>query len=343
LRQIYRYHPLIGFTFVPDLKARVPHEGGGYLVRTNEQGFRSDRPFAKARTPGRRRVLLFGDSFTAGEGVSNGQRYGDHLERLVPELEVYNFGLPATGTDQHYLIHREFATEIEHDLVVIGVFVENIRRVASRYRYFHDDEGRPVLFAKPWFQLSPDGALALHGVPPRKQPLREEELPPEEREHIAAVARFPRLKTAFDALRGSALFEKAVVRSGLKDRVQRATGYQPLTEYDDPASLAWRTMRAVLYTWIRACAQPVALVPIPLYQYAAGISDATPYLERLAEAARSAGAELWDPLAHLRSAGEQVELYFPGDGHLTNAGHAALAEFLAPRVEQALARNRAQP
>src|SRR3954462_14588259 len=136
MRQIYEYHPVIGFRFIPQTKARLPHEGGGYLIRTNECGFRCDHPFRRERTPGKHRILLFDDSFTAGEGVSNGQRYGDHLERLLPNLEVYNFGLPATGLDQHYLIYQEYAQHIVHDLLIIAVFVENVRRVGSRYRYF---------------------------------------------------------------------------------------------------------------------------------------------------------------------------------------------------------------
>ena len=39
-RQLLKYDPIIGYRFIPNLKARVPHEGGGYLIRTNEYGFR---------------------------------------------------------------------------------------------------------------------------------------------------------------------------------------------------------------------------------------------------------------------------------------------------------------
>jgi carbamoyltransferase len=341
LRQIYQYHPVLGFTFVPNLKARVPHPAGAYLIRTNAQGFRADGPFQKSRRAGQRRVLLFGDSFTAGEGVSNGQRYGDHLERLVPDLEVYNFGLPATGTDQHYLIHREVARELEHDLVVIAIFVENIRRVASRYRWFQDEAGRDVLYAKPWFRLGAGGALELHGVPPPKQPLAADELPAAERRHIARVARFPRAKRVYERLRRSPRFERAFVASGLKARLQRAFGYQALPEYRDPASPAWLTMRAVLLTWMRESRRPVALLPIPLPQHAAGISDARAYEARLSEAAASGGAAYWDPLPRLRDEAAGEPHYYPSDGHLTRAGHRALAEFVAPRVAEALAAGRA--
>ncbi|MBM4383386.1 MAG: SGNH/GDSL hydrolase family protein [Deltaproteobacteria bacterium] len=337
LRQLYQYDPVIGFRFVPNLKARVPHEGGGYLVRTNAQGFRADAAFKRERTPGKRRVLLFGDSFTAGEGVSNGQRTSDWLERLVPDLEVYNFGLPATGTDQHWLIARELAAGIEHDFVMIGVFVENIRRVASRYRWFQDDAGRRVLYAKPWFELDANGQPALHGVPVPKRPLSEAQLAPGERAQIAAVARFPKLKRAFSAARAHPLFERVVVESGLKESLQRVTRYQPLAEYDDANGAAWRTMRAVLVAWAKQCASRAAIVPIPLHQYAYGISSASAVSARLSEAAAAGGADYWDPLPQLseRCRGDR-SLYFPNDGHLTNAGHRALAEILAPLVEKRL-------
>ena len=338
LRQLYQYDPVIGFRFVPNLKARVPHEGGGYLVRTNAQGFRSDQPFTRARTPGKRRVLLFGDSFTAGEGVSNGCRWGDHLERLVPNLEVYNFGMPATGTDQQWLIARELAAGIERDFVLIGVFVENIRRVASRSRWFLDDAGRRVLYAKPWFELDAQGEPVLCGVPVPKRPLSEAELAPEARARIATVARFPRLKAAFNAARKRPWFERAFVASGLKERVLRAGGYQPLPEYDDTDGSAWRTMRAVLVAWARQCEGRVAIVPIPLHQYAYGISSAGAIDARLSEAAAAGGADYWDPLGALRArCADDRSLYFPNDGHLTNAGHRALAEIVAPLLERRLA------
>src|SRR5262245_10687095 len=100
---LLEYHPVAGLRFIPGLRTRVEHEGGGYLLRTNEAGFRSEREFEPHRQAGGARILLFGDSFTAGDGVSNAHRFSDVLETLVPGTEVYNFGLPGTGTDQQYL------------------------------------------------------------------------------------------------------------------------------------------------------------------------------------------------------------------------------------------------
>src|SRR3972149_6968280 len=99
-RQTLEYHPVIGFRFIPGIKARIDSPEGGYLIQVNDSGFRCTHNFEKNKKPGVRRILLFGDSFTAGDGVSNDKRYGDILEKEIPDLEVFNFGLPATGTDQ---------------------------------------------------------------------------------------------------------------------------------------------------------------------------------------------------------------------------------------------------
>jgi carbamoyltransferase len=60
------YHPRIGYTEMPSIRRRVQSESGGYLVRTNAAGFRSDCEFVKERSPGKARAILFGDSQTAG-------------------------------------------------------------------------------------------------------------------------------------------------------------------------------------------------------------------------------------------------------------------------------------
>jgi carbamoyltransferase len=338
MQQIYEYHPSIGFRFIPNLKTRVPHDSGGYLVRANDQGFRCDRPFRAARAPGMRRVLLFGDSFTAGDGVSNGYRYGDVLEKVIPSLEVYNFGMPATGTDQHYLIYREFARDIEHDLLVIAVFVENIRRVAARYRHFLDDRGQLVLYAKPYFTLE-HGELVLKGTPPPKLPVDEKALPVEERRFIFTRARYPRLKEIYTRLRANTMFERYVVQSGLKARAMRAFGYRPLTEYNNPKSVAWRVMRAIIHEWVSNHSRPVVLVPIPLYHYVAGLSDPTIYQQRLREAVEGAGGHYADPLPGLmtQSTDRRRSFFFhQSDGHLTRLGHEMVAQCLAPTIEALL-------
>jgi lysophospholipase L1-like esterase len=324
-RQIYEYHPQIGFRFIPNLKARIPHEAGGFLIRTNQLGFRSDRDFHPLRNGSKRRMLLFGDSFTAGDGVSNSRRYSDRLEELVPELEVYNFGLPGSGTDQQLLAYQSFALEIEHDLLMIAVLVENIRRVVARYRYVTGESGETLCRPKPYFELE-DGNLRLRNVPVPRQSLPEEEVAEEERSTIDRGGRIPALR-------------KLARKAGVHDIAQRLSRYQPLPEYKDPQGHDWTLLRTILMHWIQSHPGPVLVVPLPLWQYVEEASDPAHYQKRFRELANDAGCHLYDPLPDLLRHPKEARRRFRygQDIHLTEEGHAALAAGLAPVVERLLA------
>jgi hypothetical protein len=325
-RPLFEHHPVLGYRFVPGVKARVPHEGGGYLVRANAAGFRSEHEFTPARPPGAYRALLFGDSFTAGDGVSNRDRYGDLLERQVPGVQVLNFGLPGSGTDQQYLAWREMAAGIEHDLLVLAVQVENIRRVAARYRTF-EAEGREVVLAKPYFTLGGDGALSLHGVPVPREPLRMEDVPPEDLAHL-------------DRGGDHALMRKVVNKLGVKDVVQTLTRYQPLPAYDRADHPDWRLMRAILARWIAESSAPVLLMPVPVRgrdQLARRLPAALPRAGgRHGRAAARSAAGLpppgqgGAPPAALRARHPSHGRVAPGDGRFAGAA-AAVADGRPPR------------
>lgn len=318
MRQLYEYHPVIGYRYIPNLKARIPHEGGGYLLQVNEEGFRSNRPFLKPATRGKRRVLVFGDSFTAGDGVSNRQRYTDLLENMLDAAEVYNFGLSSTGTDQQYLAWRTFAPGIEHDVLVIAVFVENMRRVTARYRAHRDAAGRERLYAKPYYTLD-GGCLQLHQVPPPPDGVDLADLPRETQAKVDMGGRFPALRSLVRAL-------------GAKDAVQRLTRYQPLPDYDNAATPGWRLLRAILAQWIGASERPVVLMPLPLPQHLDQACDAGPYQARFAELAAELGCTLHDPLPALLAydKAQRRRLRWETDIHFTPAGHQAIADSLAP-------------
>ena len=323
-RQLFEYHPLLAYRFIPGLKTRVPHESGGYLVRVNSAGFRCNHEFVKEKAPGSQRILLFGDSFTAGDGVSNGDRYGDRLEKLAPNVQVYNFGLPSAGPDQHYLAYQEFAGGIEHDLMVVAVFVENVRRVVAAYRSYVDEAGQLKLYAKPYYEIV-NGELALRNVPPQRRPLTEEELPEQERERIDRGGRLQ-------------VVRELVGKLGLRELAQKVTRYQPVPEYDSPSNPQWLLLKRILLEWIRGHKQPVLLMPLPLSQHIEETSDAGPYQERFRELAGEAGCHYHDPLPDLLTypAQERREFRFPKDIHPTPSGHAALAKSLQPVIERIL-------
>lgn len=325
-RSITQHHPSIGYTFIPGIKARVslPNEETAYLVRANARGFRCDHEFTPAKSEGKRRALLFGDSFTAGDGVSNGKRYGDLLEQLIPDLEVYNFGLPGTGTDQQYLAYQEFGAGLEHDLLILAVTVENIGRVASRFRPYADERGETVVYAKPYYVLE-GGRLVLRNVPVAKEPVSKSELGAEESKHTDWGLPFAGLR-------------KVARQLGLRDLAQKVTHFQPVPDYRTPDNPKWLVMRAILEEWITKSRAPVVLMPVPLFPFVEGSSDPAHYQARFRELAEAAGCTLHDPLPdfHRYSATERRAFRFDRDVHLTHAGHAALAASLAPVVERVM-------
>ena len=325
-RSVTQHHPSIGYTFIPGVKARVslPNEEAAYLVRANAQGFRCDHEFVTEKREGTRRALLFGDSFTAGDGVSNGKRYGDLLEQLVPALEVYNFGLPGTGTDQQYLAYQEFGAKIEHDLLILAVTVENIGRVASRFRPYVDERGETVVYAKPYYVLE-GGALSLKNVPVSKEPIPKSEMGEEESKHTDWGLPFAGLR-------------KVARQLGLRDLAQKVTHFQPVPDYRTHDNPKWLVMRAILEEWIEKSRAPVILMPVPLFPFVEGSSDPTHYQTRFRELAEATACALHDPLPDLQNypTAERRAFRFERDVHLTPTGHAALAASLAPVVERTL-------
>lgn len=324
MRQIFQYDPVIGYRYIPGLKARISHEGGGYLFQVNSAGFRCRHDFTVRKKEGRSRILLFGDSFTAGDGVSDCKRFGDLLEEKIPDLEVYNFGLPGTGTDQQYLAYREYGAKLESDLLVIAVLVENIRRVAAHYRFFKNERGEELCYAKPYFELA-GGEPVLRHVPVNPAPYMEADLPDEAKRYLDRGGRHYRLR-------------KLINQMGLKDLLQRLTRYQPLPEYNHPENPAWLLMQAILKRWAADYAGEVLLVPLPLYQYIEETSDPAAYRARFQELAAGAGCRLHDPLPDLLKypLPERRRFRFTGDVHLTPEGHRALALSLKKVISEML-------
>lgn len=320
-QSLSKYHPRIGYTLMPSIKSRVPCETGGYLVRTNAAGFRSDHEFVAERTPGKRRAIVFGDSQTAGDGVSNGDRYTDVLEKRVPDLEVFNYGIPGTGTDQHYIAYLDCA-KVDHDLLVIGMYVENIGRVAHRFRPFLDAAGKEVIYAKPYYSIE-GGELVLHHVPVPKAKMTKAMISPEDAPHVDWGVPFAGLRNV-------------VKKLGMRDLMQKITKFQPVPDYDSPDNPRWILLRRILETWIRGSEAKVLLLLLPMWPFIEESSDPTSYQARFRELASDTGCALHDPLPDLWKypADERRAFRFKVDSHLTPKGHEAIALSLAQAIER---------
>jgi hypothetical protein len=326
-KQLMQHDPVLGYRFLPGLKIRVEHEGGGYLIKTNQEGFRCNNEVASQKTKPLR-VLVFGDSYTAGDGVSNGKRYSEVLENYLNETEVLNFGLSGSGSDQQYLIYQQYAQKVEHDAVVIGVLVENIQRIMLQSREWSDHEGRPLIVPKPWYELLPSGELALKGVPvpkPYKLSLEQQSNAANKSSRLNGIRKLVNL-----------------FGPNFKDLIQKLTRYQPLPEYNSAQNSGWKLMSAILGKWISESKVPVVVVVIPVYQYVEKTASYASIRQRFDEFSKSTSAtvfhaidDLWMHPAHVRRS-----FRFQTDCHLTPLAHQVVGKSIAKMIMPVLGKNK---
>jgi len=147
------YHPVRGWAVKPNLKNMTPF-GEGKFVNSNSKGLRGKTDYEYARTPGKERILVLGDSFTFGTEVSDDETFSHYLESDLPDTEVLNLGVQGYGQDQMLLYLKDEGIRYHPDIVVLGfVFVDSYRNL---WNFF--------AFAKPKFDLTTDG-LRLTNVP----------------------------------------------------------------------------------------------------------------------------------------------------------------------------------
>jgi hypothetical protein len=90
----------------------------------NSLGF-PDEEFVGERTPGVRRVLWLGDSFSVATALSHEENYVTRIERGLMNVEVFNLGVCGTGPRQYADLLGQLGWRYQPDLVVVPVFIGN--------------------------------------------------------------------------------------------------------------------------------------------------------------------------------------------------------------------------
>ena len=155
-----KVHPLSTYTFTPDpQKGIVPDPVLGWVTDSsrpniNAMGFRDDKEFsAPIRDTKKARVMVLGDSFVWGVGVSAKQNITTYLQsRLGDGFEVYNLAIPGYGISQMYATYQRFKTIIDPDIVVL-LFIDN--------NVLRDLDG-----GKPTFRLENDALVLRNSLTP---------------------------------------------------------------------------------------------------------------------------------------------------------------------------------
>lgn len=180
------------------LPGAVYHDlyGNDYWVRINRSGFRQDDEVDMS--PARRRVLVFGDSFTFGFGVNYEDSFfaveKTRLETAVSGLQMLNAAVPAFSTGH---IRKQMAELItRHDPAALIYFFNN--------NDILDNAITDPNYRVTTYSFRPDGGVDLTDVPV-----------------FAQVKRFLLLHTPYDWLnQNSHLFVLA------KDILKRGVGVQ---------------------------------------------------------------------------------------------------------------------
>ena len=147
-----QYHPQFGWSLTPGLKE---FEFGWHPpVTSNSKGMRDEREFSYEKQPGVQRIVVLGDSFTFGQGVEQDRTWPALLQAQLPEWEVLNMAVHGYGVDQQLLVLQGEGVKYEPDIVLVGLFVDDVYRNVLAFRDF----------AKPLFVLKGE-ELMLTNVP----------------------------------------------------------------------------------------------------------------------------------------------------------------------------------
>ncbi|MEZ6017857.1 MAG: hypothetical protein R3F49_22320 [Planctomycetota bacterium] len=284
------------------------------------------------------RVLVLGDSYTAGDGVDNRERFTDLLAAMHG-VEVLNCGVSGTAPDQHALLLEELAPTLRPDLVILAVTVHTIARIQQKHRVSLDRFGRPVHVPRAHFVLDA-GALRLctsSAVPAQPTPVAGTPDHGQAQAHgqpvtlcspwrVALGDRLGRALGTADRARARQL--AALAAGPLRRAAQRLAGVELDPDYVDPASPGWLLLSRVLERCRGSTASaPLVIAPLPTPAYV--LDRLTPrYSERfrtLDDPAR--GCHVIDTTSSLASApaAARLDYVYRRDAHPTCAGHRALA------------------
>jgi peptidoglycan/LPS O-acetylase OafA/YrhL/lysophospholipase L1-like esterase len=312
-----------GWKLRPSTSTRLRWLSYDYVMKANSLGFPGPE-YPPERAPNSLRILVTGDAFTSAEGVDTDRAWPRLLERDLAarlparKVEILNFAVTGYGPNQYAAVVDSFAAVYRPDLILIGFFGNDYLDVQTT-----DDDfrlgigfGQPELtgprsYARPhhlrrWFKLHVANRLAQ---PLRRQPDRN----------------------------GWFLGQFALLERGSTNMTVtgRALATERLTRIRDAA----RTIDArVALAMIPAPAQICRPRDLPYRPRYVDLSDTTRFdidqPQRLARAmAEELGIEYLDLREPLRTAEQSGErTYQRRNLHWTEAGHAAVARWLAERI-----------
>lgn len=122
------------------------------LIKNNADGFRDIAHIEKKKP----RIMFLGDSFVWGYDVQQEERFTEKLQKMIPAWEMINLGICGYGTDQEYLILKQYFDKYQPNIVFLLLTYTDIGDNSSNIPYGN--------YFKPYFVID-NGALKMEGVP----------------------------------------------------------------------------------------------------------------------------------------------------------------------------------
>jgi len=328
----------LGWTIRPD--GSSTGDDGQPLYRANHQGIRAPPglEYGPEPPPGKVRIVTLGDSFTHGDDVRDAETWQHDLETQRGDVEVLNLGVPGFGTDQALLRWRRDGRRFRSQLVVLGIWPENVCRNLGVVRYYlvpsstYASKPRMVLEqgvdeagrAAPSLEVLNSPVMARDELietlsAPESHPLlsndywyRPEETRPRWYQELRVLQLAESLWTAFERKR-----ERERLYSG-----------------DDPAGIELTVAIARQFAReVRECGSTPLVLMIPMREQLAQQLEGEPV--PLVQSLRREGLDVLDmgpPMARAsRARGERL---YTASGHQSAEGNQVFAELLGKELDR---------
>ncbi len=339
-------HPLYGWRNIPGAAGWESCYGECEVyVRINSRGLR-DREIPYERTPGVRRVLLLGDSMTAGMQVPLERTFAKVAEAQLGQRgqawEVINAGVNAFGTDNELLFYRLEARKYQPDVVVLVVYLANDVYNNSRVL----DLRTGGVSEKPYFVLTPEGELELKNFPAERADTLSIRIGSFLKKHFQLprfLAQVLRLRSGvppvlqpilrmFTGSRGAVEVEAEAAA-----RARRSDICAP--EYTPEIEEAWAVTRALIRQMrqeVEAHGAAFAVLALPAAPQVRPPADGQSWYcdranQELVSFLEAEGIPYLDLLEPFRqeALGGAGPFYFERDFHMNEAGHALVGRLLS--------------
>ena len=144
---VLRKSEWLGWEYIPNAHGIERRPDRNIPWSINARGLRESEEYSYGRDGRSKiRILVLGDSFTAGHGVDESERWTERLSaQLGAEVEIINAGVPAYAADQEFMWYRTEGVRYQPDVVVFAHLEENLVRIGIPYFCYEPKYLKPSL------------------------------------------------------------------------------------------------------------------------------------------------------------------------------------------------------